>query len=185
MFDRATWQFINTFADWFAAAGTIAAVVVAIYLARRDKTVRLSINAGVRLIVTPGLKGPHPEYLSITAVNIGHRGAQITNIGWSVGLFKRQNGIQSTIQDGISSPIPVRLKDGEEARWMIPLGGKTLWLEDFVDKFLQPNPKIRSRFVSVCIFTSVGTTFRTRVEKGLQERLVEAATNKRSPDATT
>src|SRR5688572_29955936 len=106
MFDRATWQFINTFADWFAAAGTIAAVIVAIYLARRDKTVRLSINAGVRLIVTPGVKGPHPEYLSITAVNIGHREAQITNIGWHVGLFKRQHGVQSTIQDGMSSPIP-------------------------------------------------------------------------------
>jgi hypothetical protein len=57
MWDKATWQFINTFADWFAAAGTIAAVIVAIYLARLDKTIRLKVNAGARLMVTAGVEG--------------------------------------------------------------------------------------------------------------------------------
>jgi hypothetical protein len=174
MWSQATWQFINTFADWFAAAGTIAAVMVAIYLARLDRTVRLKISAGMRLMVTPGVPGPHPEYLWITAVNIGHRDAQITTISWRVGLLWPQRGIQSTINDGVSSPLPIRLKDGEEARWLIPLKGEGRWVEDFVAKFLQPNPRIRSHFIWLVIYTSVGRSFKTRIEKGLREALLEA-----------
>jgi hypothetical protein len=84
----------------------------------------LHVTAGHRLIVTQGQKGPHPEYLLIRIVNIGHREAQITNIGWKVGLFKKQHAIQSTIRDSISSHLPVRLKDGEEAAYYIPLIGE-------------------------------------------------------------
>ena len=35
LFDRETWLFINSFAPWLAALGTVAAVIVALYLARR------------------------------------------------------------------------------------------------------------------------------------------------------
>ena len=37
--DRATWQFINSFSSWLSAIGTVAAVIVALYLARRDKRI--------------------------------------------------------------------------------------------------------------------------------------------------
>ena len=33
MFAKETWVFLNTFADWFAALGSILAVIVALYLA--------------------------------------------------------------------------------------------------------------------------------------------------------
>jgi hypothetical protein len=89
LFDRTTWTFINSFADWLSALGTVSAVILALYLARRDKNVRLEVSAGHRIVVTPGTEGPYPEYLMIRIVNIGHREAQITNIGWKVGLFRR------------------------------------------------------------------------------------------------
>jgi hypothetical protein len=60
---------------------------VSLYFARHDKRIRLEVNAGHRLIVTQGQKGPHPEYLMIRIVNIGHREAQITNIGWMEGWY--------------------------------------------------------------------------------------------------
>ena len=75
--DRATWEFINSFSPWLSAFGTIAAVVIALYLARVDKRVRLEVSAGIRLMVTPGSPGPHPEYLelfaSLTLVTVRHR----------------------------------------------------------------------------------------------------------------
>ena len=89
------------------------------------------VSAGHRIIVGPGSQEPYPEYLSICIVNIGHRDAQIINIGWKVGIVKKRYAVQSTINDGMSSTIPVRLKDGEEAKFLIPLNKETNWLRDF------------------------------------------------------
>jgi hypothetical protein len=176
-----TWRFINSFAPWFSALGTISAVLLAIHLARRDKTLRLEVSAGHRLIVTPGTPGPWPEYLSINIVNVGHREAQITNIGWKVGVLRKQHAIQTTINDGMSSPIPVRLRDGEEAKYLIPLNERTNWLEDFGTKMLTPLPWLQVRFIRVQVFTSIGKTFEAPIEPGLQKMLREAITQSVRP----
>lgn len=178
--DRATWEFINSFSSWLSAFGTIAAVIVALYLARIDKRVRLEVSAGIRLIVTPGVPGPHPEYLAIRIVNIGHREVQVTNIGWKVGLLKKKLAVQTTIKDGLSSDLPVRLKDGQEASYCIPLNENTNWLRDFVKDFLPNKYRLRSRFVKVTVNTSIGKSFESQIEKGLRDRLVDIATNNES-----
>jgi hypothetical protein len=173
-------KFINTFAPWLAAIGTLAAVWVALYFARNDKRIRLEVNAGHRLMITQGQKGPHPEYLLIRIVNLGHREAQITNIGWKVGLFKKQHAIQTTIQDGISSRLPVRLKDGEEASYYIPLHGEYSWLDGFINDFYQNNPKSIVKHTKIQVFTSVGKTFESTIEKGLQKYILEYIEKRRA-----
>ena len=165
--DRTTWEFINSFSAWLSAFGTIAAVIVTLYLARLDKRVRLEVSAGLRLMVTPGVPGEHPEYLVIRIVNIGHREAQITNIGWKAGLFKRKLAVQTTIKDGLSSDLPVRLRDGQEANYYIPLKEHPNWLRDFVKDFLPNKIRFRSRFISITVHTSIGKTFESKIEKGL------------------
>lgn len=179
IFNKETWKFINTFAPWLSAIGTLLAVAVSLYFARHDKRIRLEVNAGHRLIVTPGQKGPHPEYLVIRIVNIGHREAQITNIGWKVGFFKKQHAIQTTIRDGLSSPLPVRLKDGEEASYYIPLYGEYSWLESFIKDFYKNHPKFRVKHTKIQVFTSVGKTFESNIEKGLQKIILELIEKKR------
>jgi len=131
-------------------------------------------------MVTPGEKGPHPEYLVIRIVNIGHREAQITNLGWKVGLFKKQHAIQTTIRDGISSALPVRLKDGEEASYYIPLHGEYNWLEGFTKDFYQNHPKSNVKHTKIQVFTSVGKTFESTIEKGLQKKISEYLEKKRA-----
>ncbi|MFZ5452098.1 MAG: hypothetical protein ACOZF2_09560 [Thermodesulfobacteriota bacterium] len=103
LMSQDTWKFINTFAPWLAAIGTITTALVALYLARMDRNIRLEISVGHRLIVTPGLSGPYPEFLFIRVVNIGHREAQVINIGWKAGIFRKQHAVQTTINNGISS----------------------------------------------------------------------------------
>jgi hypothetical protein len=109
IFDKETWKFINTFAPWLSAIGTFAAVVISLYLARQGKSVTLKITAGHRLMATPGIQGPYPEYIAINIVNTGYRDAQITNIGWKVGFFKKdkQHAIQLIQNDSLSSPLPI------------------------------------------------------------------------------
>jgi len=169
-----TWKFINTFAPWFSAIGTLSVVIVSLYLAGRDRNIRLKVSAGHRIIIGPGSAKPYPEYLCIYVVNHGHREAQITNIGWKVGIFKKQFAIQSTISDGMSSPLPIRLKDGEEAKYMIPLNEETNWLKSFSEKMLQPYPRLQVHFMKIQAFTSIGKTFESGVERNLKEKLVEA-----------
>ena len=174
MLERGTWEFINSFAPWLSAVGVISAVLVSLHLARRDKNIRLEVSAGHRLIATPGEPGPYPEYLIIHVVNIGHRDAQLINIGWKVGIFKKRYAVQTISHDGMSSQLPVRLKDGEEAKYLIPLGGEPDWLRDFAEKMMQPFPKLQGYLVKVQAFTSVGDTFESRIEKGLRKKFNEA-----------
>ena len=158
----------------FSAIGTLAAVLLAIYLARRDKNIRLEISAGHRLMFTPANPDSRPEYLYVHIVNIGHREAQIVNIGWKFGFLKKEYAIQTLVpNDGISSSMPIRLKDGEEAKYFIPLNNQINWIEDIINKSLQPNPKRRINFMYLQVFTSVGKTFTTRIEKGLKNRILK------------
>jgi len=117
------------------------------------------------------------EWLVIKITNIGHREAQVTTVGWKVGFFKKQLGAQMNFdtplgQTGMSSPIPVRLKDGEEAHYYIHLKTPQVnWIKEMmIDKFLQPHPKIRSRFIKVRAETSVGNVFQARIEKDSGKR---------------
>lgn len=174
MFDQKAWMFINSFAPWLSAVGVISAVLVSLHLARRDKNIRLEVSAGHRLIATPGEPGPYPEYLVIHIVNIGHRDAQLINIGWKVGILKKRYAVQTTMQDGMSSQLPVRLKDGEEAKYFIPLDKELNWLKGFAEKMMQPFPRLQRYFVRIQAFTSVGNTFESRIEKGLRKKFNEA-----------
>jgi multisubunit Na+/H+ antiporter MnhE subunit len=76
-FFRETWQFINSFSPWLSAVGTIIAVIVALYLARLDKRIRLRVSAGHRLVFSAGASIPEnpDEYLVINIVNSGYRTA--------------------------------------------------------------------------------------------------------------
>lgn len=174
VFDRETWLFINSFAPWVSAFGTIAAVIVALYLSIREKRIRLRISAGYRLLIIPGEKlNKKNEFLVINIVNVGYREAIITNIGWKVGLLKKQLGVQIPIEDGFSDKIPTKLKEAEVANYYIPLNETTNWIENFSKNFLQPYPRIRLRFTKVQVFTSIGKKFEAKIEKDLAKKILE------------
>ena len=168
-------KFINTFAPWLSAIGTLAAVVVSLYLASQGKRVKLNITVGHRLMVTPGQGRPYPEYILISIINIGHKEVQITNIGWKVGFFKkqRQHAIQVIEQDGLSSPLPVWLKYGEQANYYIPLSDKREWLEGFIKDFYKCHLKSRVKHTKIWVSTSLGKTLESTIEKGLQKIILE------------
>ena len=53
--DKQTWQFINTFAPWLSAIGTISAVAVVVTSV--GKTLRVRVNRNVRNLLTRGKEG--------------------------------------------------------------------------------------------------------------------------------
>lgn len=163
-----TWEFINSFAPWFSAFGTLAAVVVSLKLATRDRNIRLRVSAGHRLLITPGVD-ERPEYLCIHVVNLGHRDAQLTSIGWKAGIFNKRYAVQTLTPDGISSSVPIRLKDGEEAKYFISLQND--WLSEFSEEMLSPWPLVQKYFLKVQVFTSLGEVFESLIETNLRKKI--------------
>lgn len=80
MFDQETWRFINSFAPWLAARGTLAAVIVSLYLARRASRLELGVFPAVVNLVQQGRPGPHQEFFQIRVVDHG-RDAIVAGIG--------------------------------------------------------------------------------------------------------
>ena len=129
-------------------------------------------------MVTPGEKG-RPEFIYISVVNIGHREAQIIFIGWKWGFIKKQHAIVK-FNEGLSSALPIKLRDGEEAHYFIPLKDDKQILKDFANvRELLPYPRLLSFFVKVQVSTSTGVTFEKRIEKGLRKMLVEILKDKK------
>jgi hypothetical protein len=137
-------------------------------------------------MANPGIKGPYPEYLAISIVNTGHRDVQITNIGWKVGFFKNQtqHAIQLIEPDGMSSPLPVWLRYGEQANYYIPLGVKRDWLEAFTRDFYKHHYQSRVKHTKILVSTSLGKTIESTIEKGLQKIILEYIENQRSIEQT-
>jgi hypothetical protein len=167
--DVEFWKFFNSFAPWLSAIGSLSAVILALYLSRQDKRVRLDVSVGHRLLVTPGEKGPHPEYLAIKIINVRHREAQISNLTWKTGIFKKSYAVQLISRDAMSSSLPIRLKDGEEANYFVELDPKDDWINKFITDFLPNFPSLRLRFIRFRVHTSIGKFFSAKLEKSFKE----------------
>ena len=69
------WKYINTFAPWLSAIGTISAVMVSLFLARKDKP-KLKTNTSIKVLISEMFDN-NPRYLIIEVANIGIRPTKI------------------------------------------------------------------------------------------------------------
>lgn len=158
--DTETWKFINTFAPWLAALGTFTAAATALHLARRNTRIILHIEAswGVEI-----LEEEDPiEFktcLTIRLVNDGPRDITVTEADWDVPLGNEITRIVSECIPKLSTALPVRLWDGDEA-----------YLRYDVELFdgVMPSSTMRAT-----VYTSVGRVFTAtlpgRVATGYKE----------------
>lgn len=166
MLNHHAWKFINTFAPWVSATGTVAAVITSLWLARRDRIIRLTINAALQEAESAGI----PPLFVITATNVGHRSATISSVYWKTGVLRTQR-IPLTI--GLSGS-PERLTDGDSWTTDLAIG----FLEKNVDHRLAPIlrksrwPSLSARFVKIGVQTSTGKRFEARLDASLREWLV-------------
>ena len=170
------WAFINSFADWLSAVGTISAVAVSLYWASHANRPKAKLSAGVRLMVTPGSEEKPPELVAVKIVNTGDRPIRITGVGWSHGFFKRRYCIQLA-DDGspFNSPLPVDLNHGQEAQWFVPTDfGDDGWFKYFSRKFILPHWRIALATLRVQAHTSTGYSFKAKPESTLLDPLKEA-----------
>ncbi len=184
MLDRSTWEFINTFAPWFAAFGTFLAVVTSLYLAGRDRVIHLAVNAGIRTIVLPGQTiASGQDVVSISVTNVGYRAAAITGIFWKAGV------IQSHIFHQVppSSPqLPCKLSDGDEVAFLFTMqqfkDGVAPIIESLAGRW---SATFHARSIRAGVYTSIGKRFTTIIEKRLQQWFVDQMLDHRKKHRTS
>jgi len=124
----------GSIADWVSGIGSLAAAVVALYVAHSAQRVKIRGYAGHRLII--GLGQPPIDVFAVTATNISQRSTVVTNIGFTFGIWRwKQHGIITFMQDQFGHGIPKHLSDGETGNWTVPLGQDNQWLKDLASKF--------------------------------------------------
>ena len=168
--NKEIWEFINSFAPWLSAFGTLAAVITSLYLARRYDRIALKIKLGIRkaaVLRKDGLE--HSEelvWLNIT--NLGRRSTTITNLHWQPVPWSKKGIIWLAPQNKYSSKFPVSLSDGEDANFALPLEEFRENFKDFAHElFSGINGAVRLSLLKMSVHTSTGAVFKRRPEKPL------------------
>jgi len=116
------------------------------------------------------------DFCQIRIVNAGIRPVNITNIGWEAGLFKNKIYIIQMLGFPGFDNVPKKLQEGEEATFMIPFnlnGNGDDWIIRFPQTVTEKSPKSINRIKAV-VFTSIGHSFKVKVEKNLIKKLKES-----------
>ncbi len=150
------WEIINGFANWLSAIGTLAAVLVTLWLVRRQDRPRLKVFASVSSVWFAKNSPKNRKYLIITAVNIADRPASIRYLSLKFGLLRKE-GVEAPPDPEISSSLPTEITYGQEAKWYIPLEtNDRKWLNEVADYLMSQRPRVRVGVVSVYAQTTVG-----------------------------
>ena len=73
--------------------------------------------------------------------------------------------------------IPKTLQEGEEANFMIPFvyaGGNNDWIISFPKTLVGEGSPSLINSLTVCVYTSIGKTFKSNAEKNLIKKLKES-----------
>ena len=168
-------EFTN--ADWIrliAALGTWAAVVTALWLARRDRRVKLRVTAGQRMVVSSG----GPNLVSIFVTNEAQRAVTVNAVGYRPPGRWSKTGAFLVLPDPdySSGKLPTKLTDGDGAFYSIELEKFDSQVVDRIarDHLTGCCPRLKARSIKVFAETSTGR-FEARLEGGLRDRFVRKA----------
>lgn len=172
-----TWLFINSFAPWLAAIGTLSAVVVSLYLARRSDRIRLKVSLSISvLVIEGGGPGHGTEHVWLTVTNLSRRQAVLTQLFWKPVPWKKSGAVWITPINAVSSKLPISLGDGQSANYLHPI-------EDFREQFSEGARlwytgmlgKVRLRLTKISVVTSTGYVATARLNKALRDLFSDLA----------
>jgi hypothetical protein len=164
----ALWGAIGT---WVAGLATTGAVIFSLYLLRRSERVRLSVRAGLRILLGDGY--PQREVMMIEVTNLGDRTVTVNSVGWSCGPKKDQRFcLQMLSSDSLQ--YPARLEHGQTGFFQYSITDHPDALKRFVTGFLRGNMKDLSTLLAQ-VHTSVNQTVDVKPEEGMLERIRSVA----------
>jgi len=161
------WVAVGT---WFAGFATLAAVIVALRLAKQVEKVKLKVHVGLRELVI-GDGSPFQEHLCISVTNLGERAVTINSVGWAVGKGKHRKFAMQPEAAAYSAHYPIELTYGKEANFMVSFLIVPNWPKDFATGFVRDLSDRNLKTLVAQIHTSVGQTVEVKPENDLLEEL--------------
>ncbi len=161
--------------SWLAGVGTIAATVVALYLARRVEKLRLRIRVGLMQVVI-GDGTPFQEHLGIDVTNAGERPVTINAVGWTVGKGKRRKYAIQPLHSPHSAPCPIELAHGKSAKFLVSFDVLPNWARDFGTGFVGDLSESNLKTLVVQVQTPLGVAEAHPMQNVLQ--LIKAASQR-------
>ena len=173
--DQETWQFINSFAPWLAAVGTIAAVITSLYLAHRRERIKVKVRATLQvLLVQGGGPGHGTEYVGFDVTNVGGRTVTITHLFWKTGILKKRQYAWIPPQNPLSGQLPAKLEDGDRVSFMLEMNTFDSYNESYMKNDLSGwGGRLKVRFIRAGVLTSTNDRFESRVGDGLRDHFLK------------
>ena len=153
---------VSIIADVFAAIGTVAAVIVALYLARRDENVRIRVTAGIYEQFSRDPVSYEGSLFGIFATNIGRRPASLADaIDLKIGLWKPRTFLIIFPPGPYNTPLNEPIQDGRQATFVMPK-------EQFMREIRKIGPDVRSRidrkWIRIGVHARNGGSYYTRLK---------------------
>jgi hypothetical protein len=164
--DNDTWAALSAIGSILAAIGTVAAVIVALRLARRDYYPRLTITNAIMQTVEPvGPSGKPLEIMTIGGTNVGHTTVTVKGIFWTLGWFRKQTFITLRYHNPYSTPLPKEITHGQQVLLAQPLSEFVKGLDTFV-RHLKKRwfGRFLIRSLRAGLYTSIGIDFSCRAD---------------------
>ena len=84
-------QWLDIGAEYLTAVGTVGAVIVALYLARKDRREKISVSAAIHHFVPPGRTFAQSiRFYGLIATNVGFATLTVQKLCWHVGVFRKK-----------------------------------------------------------------------------------------------
>jgi hypothetical protein len=163
LLDPEVRQWLDIVAQYLTAVGTVGAVIVALYLSRKDRREKISVSAAIHYSVGPEQTfADSTRLFGLTATNVGFATVTVQNICWRVGVFRKTVLYVNTFGLPTERP-PKTLRRGD---WLIVreseeqfIDGLTFLLEE-VSK--HPFPTLALRSLRAGVETSTKKRFFAR-----------------------
>jgi hypothetical protein len=176
--DPTAKEWIEIILSALTSLGTLAAVIVALYLASRERKDRIRARARERAILNHPTQPNNPLFvINIEVTNLSLHPVTITLLGWTVGIFRKQYFVQvPDWTDPLTFKLPQRLEYGESAHYNLPRADFFKNADAFCRHISTAIPWLSARFVFLHVSTSgYPGDFRFRVETSLGRALVSRA----------
>ena len=129
-------QIWNAVGTWVAGAGSFAAPIVALHLAKRVEKVRLNVGVGLMDVVL-GDGSPFQKHVGINVTNLGERPVTVNTVGWAVGKGKNRRFAIQPLNSPHSSQYPIELAHGKSASFLVSLNMMPNWKKEFATGFIK------------------------------------------------
>ncbi|CFR18206.1 hypothetical protein [Yersinia frederiksenii] len=163
--ETAKWTYWIMWATCFSGVATFSAVVLSLWLTRRENKVKLKCDVGQKdLIINSNVDSVVKKGIAIKITNVSRFSVVISNVGWDCGkgLYLHQ-----LFGDHESHTLPKRIEYGEICLLWIELKDDDNWYKKMAGALTKDGRKYKTKGLKLLVSTTTSKPILVKPEKSL------------------